>query len=288
MAPVTQHKVAHVDRGLFLIRYAAAEDKQRPPRVRVSVDPQSRNDVDLVLHPDQVDSILGGPGTGLVVRATNAGALIVEMSPAEPNGSSAATVEIEPLTQGALITPLSSSAAHTTAAGCDVRVLGHVAGIGDVLASADTWLAGPTAPSRIEGIAVQWTNKPHDVSLRYSAKSTKMVGSGPMVDSGSFVGTRGRALPLTSIVLELSGARELHYQLVAEALFLAAPRLRAEGQRIVLSGPTGREPLVGFRLRIEELKAPARSATATVRHGKSHGRVKVFRRRVGPDKALSL
>jgi hypothetical protein len=287
MAGVKQHKVAHVDRGLFLVRYTAAEDEQRPPRVRVSIDPQSRTDVDLVLHPDQVDGILGRPGAGLVVRATNAGALIVEMSPAELNGSSAATVEIEPLNQGEPATSLSSSGAHTTAAGCGVSVLGHVAGIGDVLASADSWLAGPTAPSRIEGIALQWANKPRDVSLRYSVKSAKMP-SGQMVDLGSFAGTRGHALPVIGIVLELSGAGAPHYQMVAEALFLATPRLRAEGQRIVLSGPTGREPLVGFRLRIEELKAPARSATATVRHGKSPGRVKVFRRRVGPDKALSL
>src|SRR5215467_5720022 len=101
MARVEQRKIATIDRGLFLVRYAAAEDEVRPPKVKVSVDPSRDNDILLVLHPDHADATLSQPGSCVVVMATRPGELIVEVTPSRRNGSSAATVKIEPLTRGA-------------------------------------------------------------------------------------------------------------------------------------------------------------------------------------------
>jgi hypothetical protein len=292
MGRVEQRKIATIDRGLFLVRYTAAEDELRPPKVKVVVGPQQESDVLLILHPDHEDAVLWQPGSCLVVMATSPGEIVVEVSPTRRDGSSAATVQVEPLTQGEAASPVESGV-KPTAGGGDIRVLGHVAGIGDVLANADTWLAGPTAPSRIEGFAVEWLAKPNDLNVRYSVKTARpQANSGRMMDLGSYAGTRGRALPIVGLVLELSGPGALRYQLAAEAIFLGSPRLRATGKRVTLSGPTGREPLVGFRLRLDEVNArpqPVPSAAPVpVRSGRSSGRVRVVQSRAQPAQSLDI
>jgi hypothetical protein len=271
MARVEQRKVANIDRGLFLIRYAAAEDEARPPKVTVSVDPKHENDILLVLHPDHTDGTLTEPGSCLVVMATQPSDVVVEVTPSRREGSAAATIKIEPLTQGK-----AHAVSETPAyAGSGIRVLGHVAGVGDVFAGADEWLGGPSAPSRIEGIAIEWPDKPSDLILRYAVKTAKpQFTSGRMVEIGSYTGTRGHALPIISVLLELSGPRAANYEICAEAIFLGSPRMRALGQRTVLAGPTGREPLVGFRLSMKAIEKPAAAAPKASR---ASGRVRVFR-----------
>ena len=182
----------------------------------------------------------------------------MKSSRAGRDGSIAATVNIEPLIQG----EATASATRVLAtAGCaavggpaaDIRVLGHVAGIGDVYAGANEWLAGPTAPSRIEGISIEWPTKPEGVDIRYSVKTAQPLNiSGRVVDLEVFAGTRGRAMPLTNVMLELSGPDASFYRFSLEALFLGSPVMRATGERVVVSGPTGREPLVGLRVALEE------------------------------------
>ncbi len=116
----------------------------------------------------------------------------------------------------------------------------------------NAWIAGPTAPSRVEGMALEWPDKPAGIDIRYAVQlANGQMGSGRMVPLGTYAGTRGRALPLTAVVLEMSGTDELEF--VAEAGFLNAPTLRAVGKRVVLSGPTNREPLVGIRIGIERV-----------------------------------
>ena len=290
MARIERRKIADIDRGLFLVRYAAAEDKVRPPTVTVKVDPMRKTDVSIwghtfwfmeevfvVLHPNHSNAELTQPGSGLVVRATNPSQIIVEVTPSQQNGSSAAIVKIAPLTRGEVVStpePVTKSAVI----GSGICILGHVAGIGDVFVGADEWLAGPSAPSRIEGIAIEWPGKPNDLYIRYSVKTAKpQTGTDVMADPGTYTGTRGRALPLVGVSVEISGPGASRYEISAEALFLGSSRLCAKGKRVVFAGPTGREPLVGFRLRVEELKMASRSVPSPVRSGGSNGHVRVFR-----------
>ena len=197
------------------------------------------------------------------------GMLAIEVEPSRTNGSIAATVNIEPLLQGEAIAsaargshqPVARRAGGLTG---DIRVLGHVAGIGDVYGNANEWLAGPTAPSRIEGISIEWPTKPEGVDIRYSVKTAQPLNiSGRIVDLGAFAGTRGRAMPLTNVMLELSGPDASAYQFSVEALFLGAPVMHASGERVVLSGPTGREPLVGLRVALEEAGTENNHVTQT-------------------------
>ena len=114
------------------------------------------------------------------------------------------------------------------------------------------------------------------ISVMQSNSPTVRRAAAEMVPLGTYAGTRGRALPLTGVVLEMSGTDELEF--VAEAGFLNAPTLRAVGKRVVLSGPTNREPLVGIRIGIERIATAEQVVTpAKPRKAAGSARVRVFR-----------
>ena len=283
MARTTQQKTVEINRGLFLVRYAAAEDKGRPPIVRIVPEPASEKNITFVLHPDHREAVLWQPDACLVVRATTLGKLSIEVSPVQENGPVAATVRIEPLSQGqATSVPTQrSSLGDLSIDWKDFRVLGHIASIGDVVVNAGEWLAGPSAPSRIEGISITWPSKSDDLEIRYSVKTARpQTGSERAMALGSFAGTRGKAPPIVGLTLEMSGPDAANAQFTVEALFLGSPVMSASGKVIVLSGPTGREPLVGLRVGLQPdgtnaQPQPARPVTELVRPA----RVRVFRSR---------
>jgi hypothetical protein len=86
-------------------------------------------------------------------------------------------------------------------------------------------------------------------------------------------------LALVGVLIELSGAAASKYELAVDAVFLGSQATSAHGQKVVLSGPTGREPLVGLRLRIEQVAEATQPKAAPMRATKPHspGRVRVFR-----------
>jgi SAM-dependent methyltransferase len=257
MEQSTKRQVVDLQGGLFIIKYESAEVSDRPPKVMISVDPASEGAVDLILPPTAEGPTLWSPGASMVARSMGGGRLRVTVAPSRPNGSTAARVQVIALSTNAPAgarAPADAGAPEGDAVDLDLtsfRVLGHVAGIGDVFAAAGTWIAGPMAPSRIEGIAIEWPAKPTNFSLRYTVRvgGQRPVTSEP-VEAGTFAGTRGRSLPLLGATLEISGGAARGHQLSVEAIFLGSPQMRAAGQRVVLSGPTGQEPLVGLRAAI--------------------------------------
>src|ERR1051326_4296614 len=164
-----QTKAVDVERGLILVRYATAESGGPPPRVEVVVNPKHQSNIELVLSPEHSKAVLWQPGACLVVRATRPGQLLVEVTPSEVGGSTDAIVKLETLTQGQ---PEGTGRDHaaTDADLGGLSILGHVAGIGDVFARADEWIAGPQAPARIEGLSIAWPEKPEAIDILYSVK----------------------------------------------------------------------------------------------------------------------
>lgn len=267
-----------LDRGLFFINYKSAEDSVSPPRVIVAPTQGHEHRMEIILHPDATEPTLYKPNSGLVVRINTPATLQVQVRPARPGGSRSAIVRVEQIQAGRIPDAAGSGSGiglHVATEG--LKVLGHVAGRGDIVVGPNAWIAGPAAPSRVEGVALEWPDKPTSVDIRYAVQlANGQTGSGKMVPLGTYAGTRGRALPLTGVVLEMSGTDELKF--VAEAGFLNAPTLRAVGKRVVLSGPTSREPLVGIRIGIEH-SAPAEVVATSAIPRKSAGsaRVRVFR-----------
>ncbi len=287
-----QHKSVPISRGLFLVRYEAAQDVFNPPRARVTPEPGSERFLIILSDPNSLDSVLGEPGTCLVVRASEPARLRVEVIPSRENGSVAATIKVEPLGQ-----TTTAAAPQLPPRPLDLHnfaVRGHVAGIGDLSVRAEEWIAGPTAPSRIEGFAINWPSKPADLEIAYAAR---IGGPNPTTTAlggmGTFAGTKGRALPLVGAVFELSGPAATNYQFIVEGIFLGSPRNFQSGTRVVLAGPTGREPLVGLRVGLEQAAAvpvpkptqqyavtapPTEHAPATeLASSKPSSRVRVFR-----------
>jgi len=287
MSEADQRKTVDLDRGLFSVNYRSAEDPAAPPKVIVTPARGDESQFEFILHPDASEPTLWEPNSGFVIRARSPGRLQIEVLPMRPGGSRAAVVRIEPIQPGrlpAVSRRVESGRTGAAVKGDELKVLAHVAGIGDTTAGPNTWIAGPASPSRIEGIALEWPDCPDGVEIHYAVQFLKgQSGSGKMVSLGAFAGTRGRAMPLTGVILEMAGNNE--FEFVAEALFLNAPTLRAIGQRVVLSGPTGREPLVGLRIAIERtdraIATSSKAATTAKIPSKpsGSGRVRVFRSR---------
>ena len=280
-----QQQTVAINRGLFLVRYATAEDKRRPPKILLALDPASIDDINFLLHPDHKEAVLWQPDTCLVVRATAAGKLSVHVIPTHKGGSAAATVRIEPLNQGKAASPLLPAIKQRNTPNNlgDFCILGHVTGIGDVTVNANEWIAGPSAPSRIEGISMEWPGKPSNLDIHYTVKTAKpQATTGRKMGLGSFAGTRGKAMPIVGLTLELSGPGATNFQFSGEAIFLGSPAARMTGKRVVVSGPTGREPLVGLRLGVEKVAVAVRppKSAPTSKPRQSESRVRVFRSRL--------
>jgi hypothetical protein len=276
MQRIKQSRVVNVERGLLLVRYATADNESRPPQVRVLVNPKYQKNIELVLSPDHDDAVLWRPGSCLVVRASKPGQLLVEVVPIGNDGSTAATVQIETLSQGEVAAIRREPTAEVDFG--RLSLLGHVAGSGDVHARADEWIAGPEAPARIEGLSIDWPGKPDDLDIRYSVKLARPhPASGRITELGGYAGTRGLALPIVGLTVELAGPGASDFQLSAETAFLGAPLTRTSGKQVAISGPTGREPLVGFRLRLDETSMPLQPQLPPVTKAKSSGRVRIFR-----------
>ena len=280
-----QRKSVSVKRGLFLLRYAATGDTTRPPFVTVTSDERDGNRIVILADPDVEGNALTLPGDCLVVRALENATLRLEVTPSVPDGSVEATIQLERLTNGA-------AEQRTTAARRKVsdpvpvgpveqklELVGHVARRGDVAVGADSWVAGPVDPSRIEGLTVRWLNQPADASLRYAAISGGDFEDAEMVEDGSFVGTRGRSRPIRGVAFEIVGRGASRYRLIAEGLFLGSLPVRSQGSKVTLAGPTGEEPLVGLRLSIEERGARGADAGQGFRGlpQSEPSRVRVFR-----------
>jgi hypothetical protein len=289
MERATNRKVVDVERGLFLVRYAAANDADLPPAVNISPDPSSNANIRFLLHPDHDQATLWQPGSCLVVLATARGKLLVDVAPQRENGSVAATVRLEALDQGMAsgrglrITSASTDYPDVS----DFQIRGHVASVGDVVVNSDQWLAGPSAPSRIEGFSLEWPSKPSGLDIRYAVKTAKASAvSGRVVPLGSFAGTRGKAMPIVGVNLELSGAHASALEFTAEAFFLGSPAMRVTGNRIRVSGPSGREPLIGLKLGLQRVEEDMMEAAAPVNAPiRNSNRVRIFRSRAPHEPA---
>ena len=128
-----QRRTTEIARGLFAVRYVGADDSAQPPIVKVTAEPNSEAHVDVILHPDHEEPVLLASGNMPHCAGDAPGMLAIEVEPSRPNGSIAATVNIEPLIQGEAIasaTGRRNSLAARRVGGppADIRVLGHIAG----------------------------------------------------------------------------------------------------------------------------------------------------------------
>lgn len=291
-SPVIARERRHamiVGAGFYLLRYASSRASDHVPTIRVTLSPSEGKGITLLPVPGRSGNSLTAPGECILIRAEQPGALELTVGASAPNGSLEAEVRLERIAAAETGARQDSTDAPPLSAEAqpELELLAHVSWRGDVPFKQGAWICGPDRPMAIEGLEIRWPDKPADVDLRYGV----IIGrrDRPVLEqrqTGRFAGTRGQAAPLLGVTLALSGPRAREYELRADALFHGSAAMSKSGSDIAFYGPTGREPLVGFRLsvvktRIEpEVVQPPVKARAVAM--KQVGRVRVYRPGAGP------
>jgi hypothetical protein len=147
----------------------------------------------------------------------------------------------------------------------EIEILAHIARRGDVVVPGGEWICGLDLPMAIEGLEIRWPGKPDGIDI-VSRATVNARGHRTLPDqrTGAFLGTRGRAAPITTLSLSLAGMRADEYSLTCDALFLGQSVTSVSGASCLLTGATGYEPLVGLRLSV---------LSPEVRHARSRNSV---------------
>jgi hypothetical protein len=287
-----------VTRGLFVLRYVASnagDPAAHAAAPTIKVTPHNAADVELIAWPGVSPNELLGPGDGLVLRALRDTTIALEVIPSLAGGSVDAELHLEPVSRLAhggfsrtdkVATPAGRVSEQMELEG--IEILAHVSRRGDVVIPAGEWICGPEYPMAIEGIEIHWPHRPPGLEIVTSVLVSKNgLRNLPATLTGAFAGTRGRAAPITSIELSLTGERAEDFELRSDALFLGSPVQSKRGRSISSSGPSGREPLVGLRLSIDKVSTNGadRAVSAPSIHERpksgsnwsSGGRIRVFR-----------
>lgn len=241
-----------VSAGLFVLRYASSRGGLEAPTIVLSAFPGSG--VEIVSADGAIEPRLYAPGDAVVVRAMQDSALQATIIPQRVGGSRDAQLVFERVSVSA---PAFASAPAARPVAIAPRtltqpgMLAHVARRGDVVVSPGEWICGPQLPMVIEGVEVVWPDRPADVDIVASCvMESRGRRSSPIVASGNFVGSRGKAAPIVALSLRLVGPGAASYRLNVDALFLGAQVRSVSGASVEVTGPSGREPLVGLRLTV--------------------------------------
>lgn len=244
----SESRPLRVQQGIFVLRYVSSAAGLGAPEVQVSVPPTSP--VEIIAVGTLEQAVLGMPGDAIVMKAPRDGAVVLTIVPQKPNGSRDAHVTLERVS----FTNRVSAGGHAapTQVGdkdTDLEILAHVARRGDIVTRGAEWICGPQFPLAIEGVELRRTNPAAGVEIMTSGvvqlPRRRVLEAQP---SGTFVGTRGKSTPLVGLGFSLTGPAADRYELHCEALFLGAAIQEKQGRTLDLSGPSGREPLVGLKL----------------------------------------
>ncbi|MGZ8304590.1 MAG: hypothetical protein ACXW2U_18850 [Telluria sp.] len=139
-----------------------------------------------------------------------------------------------------------------------VSIIGHIERTGDVVVSDGQRLGDPSTTLRLEGFQVMWPDRPAGVDLAYGI-AVEGIGATPVVQTGKFCGTRGKALRITEVTFALVGPEARQFALEGTAHFtggFAMPIVSG----MAASGPSGLEHLTALSLRTVPAKAARKPA----------------------------
>jgi hypothetical protein len=248
---VSSTRKIRVSRGLFVLRYASSKAGISAPVISIATTDDTAIEI---ISPSEDGAQLVCPGDGLVICAARDSLLDVSVTPLHPGGSSDAELVLERINTTIqlpnAISPSRDEAAILIAKN-DIQILAHVSRRGDIVVAAGDWICGPDLPMAIEGLEIRWPNCPDGVDIVTRASvNPRHPQALPEKSIGAFQGTRGRAAAITSLSIALTGPRAHLLSLSCDALFLGQSITNAQGASCVVTGLTGREPLVGFRLSV--------------------------------------
>lgn len=257
-------QVSRLDAGMYIFRYQL--DPQSTSKVCISLSPTPLGEGVIDFFPSEGvhNNTLASPSDCIVARVKGGPASILVTIFRPESDNSNAQLRMDRISTAPFPAPTRPTAPSPT----QLDLLGHVETQGDVIAH-NTWLGDPTTSLRLEGFSINWQNAPSGVTLAYSCRSGA-DGKLQMGVPGQFVGSRGKAKPITLVTFALTGPRSADFELNGKAVFAGkAPLTIASGK--VLSGPTGTEHLVALQLAIN----PKSGATSPWH---DHPNLQVFRK----------
>ncbi len=250
-----------VDRGLYVLRYVSSDSNDVAPVAFARAAPGSEKFLRFVDAPGVPPGSLSRPGAGLVVCSDDYAKIEITVKASESSRVLDAKFALELLAKGtdpnaaAKVARLpmdadvrdspSKPAGSTGSAGLDI--LAHVSRRGDVVVAPGEWIAGPDAPTPIEGVQIKCRGAEVAVSAQFMNTTQPGVWS-PWWAAGDFVGSRQQASPLTGLRLKLVGREAVRFELDVEAMFLGTPLQRHNGAEVMLGTSNGFDLLVGLKL----------------------------------------
>lgn len=155
-----------------------------------------------------------------------------------------------------------------------ISLIGHLGAAGDAVA-AEGELLGDVDNGKLEGFQAMWPDRPEGVDLAYRI-GVEGAGTSAIVQTGKFVGTRGKGHRITEVGFALVGPKAAGYKLEGKAHF-SGGFVMPISSGVTLSGPSGMEHLTALSLRaqaaaLSKNSAPPKAAPhGSAKRGKKRG-----------------
>ena len=247
-------RVTLLEPGMYIFRYASQPPADRPVCIALQQAPLGKGAIDFFPAEGISKNMLAKLGDTIVARVKNGTAtvLITEYhmfdESIDPIDLRIDRIDTSPAIMrnfGVIPTSEASAIIAPALSPVNLKLIAHLQGAGDV-ESAEGWAGEHDSTRRLEGFNVVWENKPAGVDLVY-ASTAGGSGPSPNVASGTFTGSRGKALPLVSAGFGLVGPNRHLYELSGHIVFRGSvPQIVVADQ--MMYGPTGTEPLVALHI----------------------------------------
>lgn len=279
-------RVMPVTRGLYALRYLAADDVAEVPRITVTFAPDTQG-VDLFWGPNTTGQVLREPGDAVVISSEADASIVVTIfvnGAAKEDRVKLKLDRLDRITDAdqSLIQKLEERPASVREIQDDilpVYLSGHIAQRGSVVATSGKWLGTRGSGSgRIEGFTVHWPGRPIGVDIGYDCIVSD-YGAIPETLTGDFAGARQRGLPITSVSFRLRDEKASQYELHLEAAFDDGSVVRATGLEVTANGRTHAEAVTGLCLLVRKRTIDVSTKNNDKRDdlGLQPGRVRLYR-----------
>ena len=249
-------RMLKLSRGLFTLRYLAAEDDRQPPCIGIQTGPYRGQDVTIIGGPDAERGFLCKPGDAAVVVSQGDAIIVVTTFVGEHARSDGVKLKLDQIDR---LTPRDGELLRTAVPGrggvagqdrgLPIFLSGYIAGIGAVSLKAGKRLGEARSGHAIEGFAIHWPRRPVGVDLAYGC--TALAGSTATETlTGDLAGSRGEGGAISGLFIRLIGEKAGRYSLNAEALFADGSRVVSSSQALAARAGDGAAPLVALSVAV--------------------------------------
>ncbi|CAH1658367.1 conserved hypothetical protein [Hyphomicrobiales bacterium] len=249
-------RMIKLSRGLFALRYLAAEDGRQPPAIGVQTGPRSRKALTIVGGPDSEEGFLSKPGDAAVLVSQGDAIIVVTTYVGKHAISDGVKLKLDQIDRlnardSELLRMAGPQRVKVIPQERRVPVFlsGHIQGIGALSLKAGQWLGEARSSHGIEGFAIHWPRRPVGVDIAYGCAAVGGSLTGETL-TGDFVGARGTGGAVESLFVRLVGEKAGQFALDAEAVFADGRHVVSSSQALEARAGAGSAPLVALSVAV--------------------------------------